>query len=149
VDIFAILIAIIGIAASVFSGSGQKENHKPRSGPVARPTPTPSGRTYQEPEVKRKTRESEPEPLAVDPQNKYQEKLNELNRGNISSQNSSDDFISNPPRKKVSTNPVLTPISVKKQLTKKRIAESIIMSEVLGSPRAHKPYSYDNKRKIK
>jgi hypothetical protein len=147
VDIIAILIAILGIGASLFSGSGQKEDHKPRSGPFARPTPTPSGRTYQEPDVTSKTSESEL--IDVEPQNKYQEKLNELNKGNISTRDRSEDFTSNPRRKKGKANPDLTPISVKKQLTKKRIAESIIMSEVLGSPRAHKPYSYDNKRKIK
>ncbi|MCP8616903.1 hypothetical protein [Salirhabdus salicampi] len=38
-------------------------------------------------------------------------------------------------------------LSMKKQLTSKRITESFIMKEVLGPPRAHQPYEFRNKLK--
>ncbi|WP_102026986.1 hypothetical protein [Salirhabdus sp. Marseille-P4669] len=159
-DLLAIIAAIFFGIVSMFSRN--KEEEHPKGKPIQRPkkmmtpkpTPTPSGRTYHEP----KPTQKEPK---VEPVVRVEEK--HVDRSSIEDSIQLDTLASFDITK---GRDVKTPssllqrkskthtlggqsISVKEQLTQKRIVESLIMSEVLGTPRAHKPYAYHYKEKIK
>ncbi|MBB6454316.1 hypothetical protein HNQ94_002791 [Salirhabdus euzebyi] len=146
-DGLAIIIALIIGAISAFSGQKDKDQKQQKPRPVNRPkpTPTPSGRTYPEEASHEKTsREVYQEQARTTHQ--YSDEIQSLE---IGSGEITDKGRKTPRKKVVQQKKASASISMKKQLTKKRIAESIIMSEVLGRPRAHKPYDFNYKNKFK
>ncbi|QHS22797.1 hypothetical protein GWK91_07500 [Virgibacillus sp. MSP4-1] len=148
------LIAIIG--AIIFGVISFLTGREEQSKPVAKPSTTPSGpepTVSSHPSSEKEIRE-EQTPRAED--------IREQNQHPDSSEGRPvfmDDDITkgNPvngpqtrprsPGKGKKSLPIKSPISMKEQLSQKRLAESIIMSEVLGSPRAHKPYRPNQYRK--
>ncbi|WP_407268444.1 hypothetical protein [Radiobacillus sp. PE A8.2] len=146
------LIFVIGGILGLFKKSEDSNENKPvqRTNPSPRPTPTPSGGMDQRAELQQ---ESEPEHKGAKTfQEKMYDKLEsiESTSGNTRTkeiqQNASiHDAIKgeHTPRayKKTSTNRK-SMVSVRGQLTKKGLVNSVVMAEVLGQPRATKPYRY-------
>lgn len=150
-----LIIAILYGVINFFSGKEEHErNPKPvltprqPSAPKPKPTPTPSGRTYipptevtEYPEVRIEeymtSEEEPPTEVSIDPNS-------ELAKSDIMNQSG----LVPVRRKTITQEENMAPhISIKSQINKKRIVEGIIMSEVLGAPRAHKPFEYDYKRR--
>ncbi|SET63935.1 hypothetical protein SAMN05421676_106160 [Salinibacillus kushneri] len=147
-DIIAIIAAIIFGIISFLTG---REDNK--SKPVAKPSPTPSG---PDPTVSHS-----PSPIKESDQNRQSEDVSEREDYGKNQDHPvymNDDITQNreaqklqpnslSAKKRRTSNPIKSPISMKEQFNQKRLAESIIMSEVLGPPRAHKPYRPNQYRK--
>ncbi|MRG86633.1 hypothetical protein [Salinibacillus xinjiangensis] len=155
-DFLAILVALVFGAISLFTGKDQEVEKNPRPVAGPKPTPTPSGRTYQETRSQERDtvsqRERKDENITTAREATKEHTITSEN-SHVGSQDITKSKIVEPSlsleRRKEQNNPAFSSISMKKQLKQKRIVESLIMNEVLSSPRAHNPYRSNYQRKIK
>lgn len=157
-DNFLIVAVIVGGLLKFLSGDSKQaeENRKKpheRSKNIPRPTPTPSGGKYIPPQAKKVVTKSAPNIESMSIEEQQQEQLERL-AGQLKSDlsktlhdvKSTKDATPLPLQlnKSVKNNVNRKQKPIKKvlrtKLSRDGLMESIIMAEVLGSPRATKPY---------
>ena len=158
---FLILAAIIGGVISWFSSMSKENEPKQRPGkegnPVPAPPSYPSGPAQDsEPEPQSKTGEDRLKEYYTEKQKRLKEISRSGGLGEPIGEHSQqmEDNSQTGPNKQKNSNSTAKQLSEKGPLIesarkwdKKRLAEGILMSEVLGPPRAHKPHqSHPRKR---
>ncbi|MGI8316101.1 hypothetical protein [Halobacillus mangrovi] len=159
---FLIVAAIIGGLISWFSGMTKDEDRKqrpmgsPRSGPLSEPSSEPQrpaqGTTSQTTTERMDTKSSKDR--LKDYYEEKQRRLDEVSDHRQKQEDAQHNFTYETPKKDVHSLMQRTTNSEKqnKQISmdgwgesrkwdKKRLAEGIVMAEILGRPRAHKPHS--------
>ncbi|MDL4841501.1 hypothetical protein [Aquibacillus rhizosphaerae] len=155
-DLFGMIIPLLAAAAWLFgSFKKQDEKNKPaEKNQHPRPTSTPSGRTDYE--VSSPVDDYDDSSTKMGPQRYYEEKKQQLDQlkdhmeigGNITSgqreQNSMINEVSRKGKnKKTNKSPSSRKsetFSIAKNMSKRGLAESIVMAEVLGPPKSQKPH---------
>lgn len=169
IEFLPILAFIVFGIIKAMSGenSNQKEKQKPNRPTVPRPATTPSQAPSGEAHKPKQTvYQTTPENVYVEDQQKQQlEKLasrlhtqtaitplDEINQDDLSLGTVIKDEIKHHSSNKLNENQVKFRKDVKSGLNRKGLVQGVIMSEVLGPPRARKPYNSvisDRRRNIR
>ncbi|WP_028783255.1 hypothetical protein [Thalassobacillus devorans] len=165
-NIFLVAVFIGGIISWLNRMNGEQEDERPARRPSSPAPPTPSGpvrhKTEQVEQAERK-----PDKFAGESKMEryYQEKqkhIKDISARNIGDKQGTGSFTYETPNRKLHdalpgqmerTKPTqynqsetAPSLSIKSNLNRKKIAESVIMAEILGPPRAHKPHRTFSRR---
>ncbi|UJL44878.1 hypothetical protein KFZ58_10600 [Virgibacillus sp. NKC19-16] len=156
-NLFIVIIIIAGIIGFVRNSSAEQEQEK-RQTNRPRPRPNPSGGGNQ-PQQQRRNHESQsnqPVPTSIEEQQSEQlgRLANQLRTETKDAMEKlpHDGIIGNTlrePNKENSGNQENLKRQIKRNLGKTGLVNGIIMSEVLGSPRAKKPYEINHAKRRK
>ncbi|WP_138415720.1 hypothetical protein [Aquibacillus sediminis] len=161
-ELIGAILPILAVVAWLFgSFKNDEENKKPTkkpNQPRPRPTPTPSGSgqrqtTTSEPKVEPKStvQQSQQQPVDTRTKSYYEKKQEQIEKlkeqvaqtSEITKEDSIHDAIkeeSTPKAYKKYKSNRNSNLSVATKINKKGLAESVVMSEILGPPKAVKPH---------
>ncbi|WP_062513820.1 hypothetical protein [Halobacillus sp. KGW1] len=141
---FLVVAAIIGGIISFFSGAGKKEQQADKP---ARPMPSSSPAPEKVPEQKVEADKTSGEDRLKRYYEEKQQRLNEVQQSRERMRGSERRSSGPGPQVEVTsaqsagTGRKEVSVANPKSWNKKKLAEGILMAEVLGPPRAHKPHS--------
>ncbi|WP_010097043.1 hypothetical protein [Ornithinibacillus scapharcae] len=158
IEFLPILAFIVFGIIKAMSGenSNQKEKQSPNRPPVPRPATIPSQAPSGETQKPKQTvYQTTPENVYVEDQQKQQleelasrlntqttiTQIDDINQDDLSLGSAIKDEIKNHSTSKLNENQIKFRKEVKSGLNRKGLVQGVIMSEVLGQPRARKPYN--------
>ncbi|MCT2537602.1 hypothetical protein NC661_01480 [Aquibacillus koreensis] len=148
-DLFGAIIPILVALGWLFGMFKKDDNDQPAKRPQPRPTPSPSGPNQTESPTISDVQEEQSSTRVQTYYEQKQEQLDKL-RNNMNADSninsgkieriSSINNQRNENKIEVSSTKKQSKLSVKRNLTKRGLAESVVMAEILGPPKAVKPY---------